>query len=201
MTDIVVGMWPITTMAILLQLEAWKSVACLCVSDLGHSPTLIISSYRYLSVHKLKCHYSKQLCSTIWRCCTIVMASDIQWPIYRGMMYPAKVTVKSKCVYVEVWRYHYVWWWSLFLSQASAASQKIIHFAVLVMKVKCILRSKVLLLLPVLLMKASKWWSKTQYYCYIGSAFHFRHYGVYWGTSSTIHYILPAYLGNAFSHV
>ena len=52
----------------------------------------------------------------------------------------------------------------------------VILFAVPVTKVKCILRSKVLLILLVLLVKArsgSKWWSKTskwsktQYYCYI----------------------------------
>jgi hypothetical protein len=34
-----------------------------------------------------------------------------------------------------------------------------------------------------------------------GSAFHSGHFGVYWGTSGTIPYTLPAYLGNAFTHV
>ena len=34
-----------------------------------------------------------------------------------------------------------------------------------------------------------------------GSTFHSGHYGVYWGTSHTIPYILPAYLGNTFTHV
>jgi hypothetical protein len=33
------------------------------------------------------------------------------------------------------------------------------------------------------------------------SAFYSGHFGVYWGTSGTIPYILPAYLGNAFTHV
>ena len=34
-----------------------------------------------------------------------------------------------------------------------------------------------------------------------GGAFHSRHYGIYWGMSGTTPYTLPAYLGNAFTHV
>ena len=71
-----------------------------------------------------------------------------------------------------------LWWWSngQFHMQSLLPAKKEILLVVQVMKVKCILRSKVLLLLLVLLVKArsgcKQWsktskWGKTQYYCYI----------------------------------
>ena len=75
---------------------------------------------------------------------------------------------------------------------------KVILFAAPVMKVKCIFRSKVLLLLLVLLVKAGLGVNdevklqngvKPSTTATFGSVFHSGHYGVYWGTSHNTLYI------------